>query len=122
MRQGPRTILVAALDVDPSIEDVEFNRWYNDEHVAERMRCPGFISATRFRSVSSPMYLAVYDLSSDQALSTPEYQSLISLPSDLQRPGVNGSEATRRIVPAMKVSMRNVYTEIYAAMGQSPEL
>ena len=42
------TILVVMMDVDPAHED-EFNRWYNDEHLPERLEIPGYVSARRFK-------------------------------------------------------------------------
>ena len=42
------TILVVMMDVDPAHED-EFNRWYNDEHLPERLEILGYVSARRFK-------------------------------------------------------------------------
>jgi hypothetical protein len=42
------TILVVMMEVDPAHED-EFNRWYNDEHLPERLEIPGYVSARRFK-------------------------------------------------------------------------
>ena len=42
------TILVVMMEVDPEHED-EFNRWYNEEHLLERLEIPGYISARRFK-------------------------------------------------------------------------
>ena len=43
-----RTILVVMMDVDPEHYE-EFNRWYNDEHLPERLAIPGYIGARRFK-------------------------------------------------------------------------
>jgi hypothetical protein len=40
-------LLLFMTDIDPAHED-EFNRWYEEEHLAERMAIPGFLSARRF--------------------------------------------------------------------------
>jgi hypothetical protein len=29
------------LDIDPSIDEDEFNRWYFEEHIRERLACRG---------------------------------------------------------------------------------
>ena len=42
------TILVVMMEVDPAHED-DFNRWYDDEHLPERLELPGYISARRFK-------------------------------------------------------------------------
>src|SRR5690349_2005809 len=42
------TILVVMMEVAPEHE-AEFNRWYNDEHLPERLEIPGYVSARRFK-------------------------------------------------------------------------
>jgi hypothetical protein len=52
--------LVVWTDIDPA-HDGDFNRWYDREHMAERMGIPGFVWARRYRAVSgSRPYLALY--------------------------------------------------------------
>ncbi|CDG84993.1 hypothetical protein [Janthinobacterium agaricidamnosum] len=54
--------------------DLDFNRWYDREHVEERVRIPGFVSGTRYQSVSGPRkYLGLYRTTSLLAFQTPEY-------------------------------------------------
>ena len=51
-------LLLVAIDVDPR-HDAELNRWYDDEHIAERMTIPGFLRARRFMALEGgPRYLA----------------------------------------------------------------
>ena len=53
-------LLVVRVDVRPEDED-ELNRWYDTEHVPERLALPGFRSAARYRSAErAGRYLAVY--------------------------------------------------------------
>ena len=33
--------------------EAEFNRWYNEEHVPERLAIPGFRKARRFKAIGS---------------------------------------------------------------------
>lgn len=71
-----RTILVTTVDIAPTAE-AEFNRWYNDVHMPEVMGCPGFVSAARYECADGqPRYIAIYELDSADALSTPEMQSI----------------------------------------------
>jgi hypothetical protein len=37
-------------DVDPEFE-AEFNRWYDEEHIARPLQIPGFLSAGRYIAV-----------------------------------------------------------------------
>jgi hypothetical protein len=70
------TLLVVALDMPEGIDEAEFDRWYETEHIPERLACPGFLSATRYLSETPPRYLAIYELDSPAALRSPEYLSL----------------------------------------------
>ena len=57
-------MLLVMTDIDPTIEH-DFNQWYEQEHLAERMAIPGFLRARRFTAIEgSPKYLALYDLES----------------------------------------------------------
>ena len=47
---GPHGLLFVATDVEPA-DDADFNRWYDREHVAERVRVPGFLSGARYVSI-----------------------------------------------------------------------
>ena len=62
-------------DVDPAHE-LDFNRWYDREHMQERMAIPGFRRARRFRAlVSCPRpYLALYDTDSVEVFRSPAYR------------------------------------------------
>lgn len=61
----------------------EFNEWYDTHHIPIRMACGGFRSAQRFRNTAenSRSYLAVYELESLAALSTPAYQAVKQQPN-----------------------------------------
>ncbi|MCO5090104.1 DUF4286 family protein [Bosea sp. (in: a-proteobacteria)] len=81
MTEQPRHMLHVMMDVDPAHEE-EFNRWYWEEHVPERLALPGFISARRFiAKMGEPKYLAIYELASADALETPEYKHAYNNPS-----------------------------------------
>jgi hypothetical protein len=56
-----RGLLCIWTDVDPSHE-ADFNRWYDREHMQERVAIPGFQSARRFAAVAPcpRPYLALY--------------------------------------------------------------
>ena len=41
-------LLMVYCDVAAEHED-EFNRWYNDEHIPERLAIPGVLNAARYR-------------------------------------------------------------------------
>ena len=94
---GPGTTLfVVMMDVDPE-HDADFNRWYDEEHVPERLSCPGFLAATRYRGIDAdpagrpqgeelrPRYLAVYELESPEVLAGEPYLKMVEKPSPWTR-------------------------------------
>jgi hypothetical protein len=110
-------LLMVWADV-PADKEKEFNRWYNEEHLAERLAVPGFLSAARYEAVKgSPRHLAVYELESPAVLESEAYQRVQAQPT----------EWTKRAGPATVATtfIRNVYTMIHPAavtprIAQSP--
>ena len=79
-KKGTGLLMVWA-DV-PKEKEPEFNRWYNEEHLAERLGVPGFLSAARYEAVKGgPKHLAVYELESPAVLQSaaPEHPFRILL-------------------------------------------
>ena len=68
-------VLVVSVEIDEA--DVEeLDRWYEEEHGPERMAMPGFVSMRRFRSSDgAPQFLAIYELESPDAATSPTYMS-----------------------------------------------
>lgn len=66
-------LMMVWCEVPDETED-EFNRWYNEEHIAERLEVPGFLSAARYEAVSSgPKHLAVYEIESPAVMESEIY-------------------------------------------------
>ena len=70
------TILVVTMEVDPE-DEAEFNKWYNEQHLPERMEIPGYISARRFRLEEGDgalQYLCIWELEDGSPLESQMYQ------------------------------------------------
>jgi hypothetical protein len=65
-----RGLLLTLTEPPPAMEE-EFNAWYDEEHIPERLSIPGFRSARRW--VRDRTYLATYELDSPQVLQSPAY-------------------------------------------------
>ena len=105
-RKGSGLLMVWA-DV-PSDREKEFNRWYNEEHLAERLAVPGFLSAARYEAVKgSPKHLAIYELDSPAVLASDAYKRLQAQPTEWTKRAGPGTVATTFI--------RNVYTLLHPA-------
>jgi len=70
-----RGLLLTMTEPPPAMEE-EFNAWYDDEHLPERLAIPGFRSARRWVADlprGEGRYLATYELDSPGVLTSPEY-------------------------------------------------
>ncbi len=59
-------------DIDPAFE-ADFNRWYDREHMSERLALPGFRWARRYCATRGRRYLALYRTDSLEAFTSPAY-------------------------------------------------
>ncbi|CAO5244770.1 DUF4286 family protein [Frankia sp. AgKG'84/4] len=71
-------MLVQSSPVSPERED-EYNAWYDDEHIPDILKVPGFVGARRYRARDAgpinvgpavPTYVAVYELESENLAET----------------------------------------------------
>ncbi len=82
----------------PKEKEEDFNRWYNEEHLAELLAIPGVLSAARYEAVSgSPKYLAAYELESPEVRDTPEYKEHLIKPTEWSQRINLSANATRRV-------------------------
>lgn len=108
MSEAAPGLLAIWMDI-PSELEADLNRWYNEEHLAERMALPGFLRARRFVSVADgPKYVALYDLA-DGAMSGEAYVRALA----------NPTEWTTRVISATTTFIRNEY-ELVQSIGDSP--
>jgi hypothetical protein len=115
-------LLMVWCDV-PADREGEFNRWYNEEHLAERLRVPGFLSAARYEAVKGgPKHLAVYELETAAVIESEAYKKVLNNPTPW----------TKRTGPQAVATtfIRNIYTMIHpkavtpqiAQSGMAPAL
>lgn len=68
-------LLFVASDVEPA-DEADFNRWYDKEHVEERVRIPGFLSGARYFSLEGGRkYLGLYRTESLAVFGTAGYRA-----------------------------------------------
>ena len=85
-------LLMVFTNID-SEHDFEFNKWYVEEHLPERLSAPGFLDAALYQATKgSPRYLAIYELESLATMQTPEYLHMSQTPTDwTKRIGPSGA-------------------------------
>jgi hypothetical protein len=90
-------ILLVLNDIAAETED-EFNRWYQQQHIPERLGVPGFRTARRYRALGSgPAYMAVYECDSVGVLGTKTYLERLAHPT----------QWTKKIMPSFRNMLRS---------------
>ena len=93
----------------PADKEEDYNAWYNEEHIGERLAIPGFLSAARYESDSpgAPKHLAMYELENIGVMTSEAYLSVRA----------NPTEWTKRCSPDVIATtyIRNTYEQIFPA-------
>jgi hypothetical protein len=71
-------MLLTSMDIDAANE-AEFNRWYDREHLEERVAIEGFIEARRYVAYEAqPKYLSLYSTETFEVLDSPVYRTALA--------------------------------------------
>jgi len=75
-------MLLTSMDIDPA-DEADFNRWYDREHLLERVAIEGFLEARRYVAhQGSPKYLCLYSTATFDVLDSPAYRTALMNPTD----------------------------------------
>src|SRR5919201_3490180 len=75
-------MLLTSMDIDAADEE-DFNRWYDREHLEERVAIDGFIEARRYIAhTASPKYLCLYSTETIDVLDSAAYRTRLANPTD----------------------------------------
>jgi hypothetical protein len=67
-------MLLTSMDIDAA-DEAEFNRWYDREHLEERVAIDGFLEARRYVAhQGKPKYLSLYSTATFEVLDSPAYR------------------------------------------------
>jgi hypothetical protein len=89
-------------DIEPSYVD-EYRRWHNEEHIAERLSIPGFLTGQRYRAISGArMFLMYYETTSPRVLESETYKRALNTPT----------EWTKKSLLHFRNPLRNLYREV----------
>jgi len=98
---GAQGILLGMNNVEPSAE-AEFNRWYQQQHLSERLAVPGFKTVKRYRALEAAQkYLVVYECESVEVLQSEAYQERLAQPTPW----------TQTIMPSFRDTSRTALRE-----------
>jgi hypothetical protein len=75
-------MLLTSMDIDPGVE-ADFNRWYDREHLKERVAIEGFLEARRYIAhQGSTKYLCLYSTRTFDVLDSPTYRTVLMNPTE----------------------------------------
>ena len=98
------------IDVDAGALD-DFNAWYREQHIPERLGVPGFLRGRRYEATGGgPAYFTLYETDDAAVLSSAPYLARLNAPT----------EWTRRVLPSMRTMIRNAYRLVAAALEPAP--
>src|ERR1700741_5246447 len=71
-------MLLTSMDID-SLHEAEFNRWYDREHLEERVAIDGFREPRRYVAHDGrPKYLSLYSTATFEVLESPAYRKALA--------------------------------------------
>src|SRR3954467_6951783 len=97
-------MLLTSMDVDPA-DQPEFNRWYDREHLQERVAIDGFLEARRYVAhAASPKYLSLYSTVTFEVLDSPAYRNALANQTDWSRKNISRFRNMIRAVARITIS------------------
>ena len=97
-------MLLTSMDIDAA-DEADFNRWYDREHLAERVAIEGFVEARRYVAQSaSPKYLSLYSTETFEALDSPAYRTALASQTDWSKANIARFRNMIRSVARITVS------------------
>ena len=78
MPMAGKGMLLTSMNIDAK-DEAEFNRWYDREHLEERVAIPGFLEARRYVAHDgNPKYLSLYSTETFEVLDSPAYRTALA--------------------------------------------
>ena len=81
-------MLLTSMDIDAA-DEAEFNRWYDREHLEERVAIDGFLEARRYVAHDGkPKYLSLYSTATFEVLDSPAYRTALANQTDWSKANI----------------------------------
>ncbi|QWG19493.1 hypothetical protein KMZ68_06515 [Bradyrhizobium sediminis] len=97
-------MLLTSMDINPS-DEAEFNRWYDREHLEERVAIPGFLEARRYVAHDGkPKYLSLYSTATFDVLDSPAYRTALANQTDWSKANIARFKNMIRAVARITIS------------------
>ena len=97
-------MLLTSMDIDPS-DEAEFNRWYDREHLEERVAIEGFLEARRYVAhQGAPKYLSLYSTETFEVLDSTTYRAALANQTDWSKANIAHFRNMIRAVARITIS------------------
>ncbi len=97
-------MLLTSMNVDEAYEQ-EFNRWYDREHLEERVAIEGFLEARRYIAhAANPKYLSLYSTLTSDVLTSPAYRTALANQTEWSKANIARFRNMIRAVARITVS------------------
>lgn len=104
MPMAGKGMLLTSMDIDAS-DEAEFNRWYDREHLEERVAIQGFLEARRYIAhEASPKYLSLYSTETFDVLDSQAYRTALANQTDWSKANIARFKNMIRAVARITIS------------------
>lgn len=104
MPMAGKGMLLTSMDIDAAHE-AEFNRWYNREHLEERVAIEGFLEARRYvAQIGKPKYLSLYSTATFEALDSEAYRTALENQTKWSKANISRFKNMIRAVARITIS------------------
>src|SRR3954454_6941246 len=99
-----KAMLLTSMDIDPAHE-ADFNRWYDREHLVERVAIEGFVEARRYVAHQGhPKFLCLYSTATFEVLDSPAYRAALMNPTEWSKTNLARFQNMIRAVARITIS------------------
>ena len=97
-------MLLTSMNIDAANE-AGFNRWYDREHLEERVAIEGFLEARRYVAhAANPKYLSLYSTATLEVLDSPAYRARLANQTEWSRRCMADFKDMLRVVARITIS------------------
>ncbi|HLX14978.1 MAG TPA: hypothetical protein VKS24_07215 [Bradyrhizobium sp.] len=97
-------MLLTSMDIDAA-DEADFNRWYDREHLEERVAIEGFLEARRYIAhQASPKYLSLYSTQTFDVLDSLAYRKALANQTDWSKANIGRFKNMIRAVARITIS------------------
>jgi hypothetical protein len=97
-------MLLTSMNIDVS-DEADFSRWYDREHLEERVAIEGFLEARRYVAhAANPKYLSLYSTATLDVLDGPAYRARLANQTEWSRRSMAHFKDMLRVVARITIS------------------